>query len=161
MQTDDILILFAELSVALAGFTGVVGALDRRGFSRWPPMRRAYFANLLAASFLALFWSVLPLVASNAGVAPSRTWGLCSTIWALTMIPVNLMFWRQIRKHDVGIPLPAVAQTSALAIVVVLQLYNGIALQLSWPFLVAIGLSLGSGAMAFVMIVVSDPEDSA
>jgi len=121
VQTDDILILFAELAVALAGFTGVVGALDRRGFSRWSPPRRGFFANLLVASFLALFWSVLPLVISNAGVAASRTWGLCSAIWVLVMIPANLMFWRHLRKHDEGIPLPAVAQTSALAIVVLLQ----------------------------------------
>jgi hypothetical protein len=156
VQTDNILILFAELSVALAGFAGIVAALNRGSSGQWSLSSRLGFLTLLAGSFSALFWAVFALVLLNAGVA--WVWGLSSSLWILFTVPINLVFWRRVPEAFEGTAFAPIAHTTALALVVVLQIYNAVVIQLAWPFLVAIATLLGSGCAAFFQLVISDPE---
>jgi hypothetical protein len=156
VQTDNILILFAELSVALAGFAGIVAALNRGSSGQWSLSSRLGFLTLLAGSFSALFWAVFALVLLNAGVA--CVWGLSSSLWILFTVPINLVFWKRVPEAFEGTAFAPIVHTVALAFVVVLQIYNAVAIQLAWPFLVAIATLLGSGCAAFFQLVISDPE---
>jgi len=54
--------LTAELSVAVAGFSGVIVALESRGVRAWTPLRRRDLRVLLQLSGLALAFSLIPLV---------------------------------------------------------------------------------------------------
>jgi len=156
MATEDILILFAEVSVALGGFSGVVGVLGPRSFAQWSRDHRVLFANLIVGAFAALFWSIVPLILLNAGVDPELTWILSSGLWVPFAVPANLVFWKLILVPGRSIPAGAIVQTAALVVVVVLQIWNVVSLRAAWPFLVAISLMLASGATAFVLFVVTD-----
>jgi len=50
MESNDALVLIAELAVAIAGFSSVVGALDNRAVRTWSPFRRHNLRVLLQVS---------------------------------------------------------------------------------------------------------------
>lgn len=53
---------FAEVGVAIAGFSGVVAALGRNSFDSWPLAKRRIMALLLETSGLVVAFSIVPLV---------------------------------------------------------------------------------------------------
>jgi len=65
------------LAVAIAGFSGVVVALEARGVPAWTPLRRRDLRVLLQLSALALLFSLIPLAAYGAAESPSFwSWAL-------------------------------------------------------------------------------------
>ena len=62
MIEESILIVIAEISVALAGFSGVAAAFGRRQERTWSDDERSKLANLLNHSGIALFASLIPLI---------------------------------------------------------------------------------------------------
>ena len=63
MINSDFLTLTAELSVAIAGFSGVIVALESRSVKSWTPLRRRDLRVLLQLSALALVFSLAPVLA--------------------------------------------------------------------------------------------------
>ena len=59
MEHQEYLSVVSEIAVALAGFTGIVGAFKHRG-SNWSAEELGNLATLLRASIAALFLSLLP-----------------------------------------------------------------------------------------------------
>jgi len=57
---------FAELGIALAGFSGIVAVLGRRSQGEWSSLERARLFALLSTSLGATFFSVLPELARGA-----------------------------------------------------------------------------------------------
>ncbi len=158
MQTEDILILFAELAIALAGFAGIVGALDRRKVKQWGFERRLGFSTLLATSFGALFNCIISMILLNAEIRPSWVWRICGAFWMLSSLSVNLLLWNRLHQAGLRVTIVPVAYTVALGVVAMLQIYNIFVLQLAWPYLVAVALLLGSSAAAFVQLVIAGPK---
>ena len=60
MPDPDALRTFAELGIALAGFSGIVAVLGRRSQGQWSELERARLFALLSTSLGATFFSVLP-----------------------------------------------------------------------------------------------------
>ena len=67
----DFLTLTAELSLGIAGFSGVIVALESRSVRSWTPLRRRDLRVLLQLSGLALLFSLMPLLAYPTFAAPS------------------------------------------------------------------------------------------
>lgn len=62
MGEEAALIVIAEISVALAGFSCIAAAFGRRREGTWSRSERMRLANLLNHSGIALFASLLPLI---------------------------------------------------------------------------------------------------
>ena len=77
MTSHDTLILIAELAVAVAGFSSLVVALQRRDVRNWDAIQRLNLRILLQVSAVAIFFSLFPLLLER--VVPQPT----SWRWAL------------------------------------------------------------------------------
>lgn len=73
LQGEGILQTIAELSVAFAGFTGVVVAFGRRP-GRGASIDAHAFVAMLASSLQALLFSMLPFLMAAAGMTEPRLW---------------------------------------------------------------------------------------
>lgn len=62
MDTQSILTTVAEVSIALAGFTGVVAVLGNRRNHDWSPEERLQLRTLVETSLTAMFASFVPAV---------------------------------------------------------------------------------------------------
>ena len=90
IDTSEILLAFAQLSLGLAGFSSIVVALSGSPHS-WTPLDSFRIRNMLLVSFLALFVSLLPVVLEQLSMPETSSWrvslvaiGLVTSIVALT-----------------------------------------------------------------------------
>jgi hypothetical protein len=83
MTSHDTLVLLAELAVAIAGFSGVVVALEARRVSEWSASRRFNLRVLLQVSALVVFFSILPLILERA-IAQPASWRVA--LWAYGLV---------------------------------------------------------------------------
>lgn len=74
MDTQSILTVVAEVSVALAGFTGVVAVLGNRRNHDWSPEERLQLRTLVETSLTALFASFAPSVLYLALTSEPAVW---------------------------------------------------------------------------------------
>jgi hypothetical protein len=81
MQSEGTLVLFAELSVAFAGFTGVVGVLNRRVADEAAASQELRL--LIEYSVSTLIRSLLPLVLWNMGLSELSAWRVASAFWII------------------------------------------------------------------------------
>jgi len=73
MSIPDSLQTIAEISIAFAGFTGLVVAL-RKNDGPLTTVQKYRLQILLSLAFGAMFLSLLPDLLNNFGVAPGRIW---------------------------------------------------------------------------------------
>jgi hypothetical protein len=92
----ETLIGIAEVSIGLAGFSGVVAALQAQG--HWNPWDRLRTGSLLAVALGALVLSLLPVVLDSLGMPGERVWRLSS----VCMLGYGLIYaavtWRAARR---------------------------------------------------------------
>ncbi len=97
MNEIDQLLTIAEVSVALAGFAGIVATFQFR------QQANIYRGHVLALSMIvnislvgALF-SVLPLIFLNYGMAEQSVWSLCSGLMGVNISMFIVYVWRTTR----------------------------------------------------------------
>ncbi len=158
MADTNALELYAEISIGLIGFAGVVAALGR---SRLPaPTRRFRISALLLYGVVALAGSLLPIVLLGHGLAVTHAW-LASAI-ALVSAQITLMAWavRQTRPLlSDGLLAPLLTRTVfAIFLGATLYLLYGITFDrtaLPGIYLVGLSFTLGLGVFHFVLLVTS------
>jgi len=157
MQAAGTLEVFAEIAIAIAGFSGVVSALSDS--TKATGLDRARLAMLLQTSLIAAFFSLLPLVLFSTSLAPASIWGVTSSCWIIYMA-VNLTTLRR-RIGNAGPapdrmsrPLLAFA-FSGIALMLVLQALNAVAMRLAWPHLAALLWGLMMASLFFVRLIQS------
>ena len=74
LSPESTLSTIAEISVALAGFTGVVAVLGSRRKHDWTPEERLQLRTLVETSLTALFLSFAPSVLSSFTASESVVW---------------------------------------------------------------------------------------
>ena len=128
MEGEAALQILAEVSVALAGFTGVVGAFgDRR--SSWTPFEFLRFRVMLGTSLATLLLSLLPFALYHLHLAPGVIWILCSAAYAaylVTIFPLDVRRGRALglfEHPDYRAWVPLVLGGS-VAVAVALQVLN-------------------------------------
>ncbi len=158
MPDTTALELFAEISIGLVGFAGVVSALGR---SRLPPAIRSFrISALLLYSVVALGGSLLPIVLLNHGISAMSVW--LSSAVVLVSAQVAMMAWavKAIRPlvGDDQLPASLARVIITIFMAAVLYLLYGIFFDrtsLAAIYLVGISFSLGLGVFHFVVLVVS------
>ena len=79
MQSAQALSTLAEVSVAFAGFSGIVTVFRRRNPGEWSRLDRFRFRFMVEFSLATLALSLLPFFLSELGLPDSGVWG-CSSV---------------------------------------------------------------------------------
>jgi hypothetical protein len=98
MEEVDALVAVAEISVGIAGFSGVVAALQWR--DRWHAWDRIRTASLLFISFGAVVLSLFPIALNSFGVADPALWRWSSASMLAYLLIYGAAMLRAI--HRVG-----------------------------------------------------------
>jgi hypothetical protein len=133
MEAEGILTALAEVAIAIAGFSGIVVALKRRG-EPWSESDKTRFSVLLQISLSCVFWSFTPIVLYLVNTSAVSVWGWSTGIW--------LMF-----------VLGGIVMIGVLVISVAAQVANVGWLRTSWPHVLAILLSLLLSSILFVRLL--------
>ena len=158
MQNLDVLEIFAEVSIGLVGFAGVVSAL---GWSRLHPRIKSFRVQaLLLYGIAALAGSLFPLILSRFDLGAHVLWVYsASSLLAIqlgTLIYLSLQLRPLVRAAQLPAPIalgvPTINVSSMLLLVYGL-LFAGSAL--SAIYVVGLSTSLSLGVFHFYMLVVS------
>ena len=85
MPSHDILVLVAELAVAVAGFSGVVVALERRSVADWSRGEQRHLRILLQVSALAIIFSLFPLILRR-GIDVPAFWSIALSVYGIAHV---------------------------------------------------------------------------
>jgi hypothetical protein len=88
MTGTDLLQTLAEVGITLAGFTGIVAVLGRRGHGEWEPHEWLRLAMLLTFSFGSVFFAFLPPLLDAYDVPEPRAWSIASAMLAVFLAVV-------------------------------------------------------------------------
>lgn len=94
----DALFTVAEVGIALAGFSGVVAILGRRGAGEWSAPDWLRLAMLLSFSFGAVGFSLLPTLLLGLGVGEASAWALSSLLLALFLLTAYVLVTRRLAQ---------------------------------------------------------------
>jgi len=90
MDTPESLQTIAEISIAFAGFTGLIVAL-RKNDGPMTAVHKYRLQILLTLAFGAMFLSLLPDLLGNYGFPPEHIWPLSSAV--LSVYSVVFLYW--------------------------------------------------------------------
>jgi hypothetical protein len=93
-MNESILYILAEVSVSLAGFSGVVVAFRLRGIQGWSPTELRVLWLLIGDSFLILLFSLLPIPLALANWSQDALWAFCNALLGLSFIVIDLLVFR-------------------------------------------------------------------
>jgi hypothetical protein len=86
MEGSDVLIVIAEVSVAFAGFAGIVAVFRRRDLEEWAPLDATRFRFMVECSLANILFALLPFVFHHLGASPTLTWSACSGLMAAALV---------------------------------------------------------------------------
>jgi uncharacterized membrane protein len=161
MAESELLLTFAEVAVAFAGFASLVSILGQRSSVDHALVLGARMRAMLLSSLLVTGFALLPPVISWYGATPGSTW-LISTL-ALLLVVVLYLAWfvralRTLSRHVgtnrfqryVIMPVLSVIFGGLLSVLVVNTVFRSPAL-----YVTALTLLLSQGGFAFALIVFS------
>ncbi|MEE2703190.1 MAG: hypothetical protein VX614_04130 [Myxococcota bacterium] len=157
MTEESSLIVIAEVAAALAGFSGIAAAFGRRQERPWTEVERARLSNLLNHSGIALFAALVPLVLALDGGFTPEHWRISSLFWAaFASIGIGLGVrsgWASWAANSPGRRFAFLLQLGGFILLLVLQLWNAIAVQKGWPYLLGLVGNLGYAFIHFMGLV--------
>jgi hypothetical protein len=151
-----------EVAIGIAGFSGIVAAVGRRGVGRWTDADQIRLRILLTASGASLVFSFLPFVLVDV-IEPVLVWRLASALVATHMVGITILRVRQasIAGIRAAIGMRAAPMT-AQAVVVGLLLANALWLASSSLYVAAVLYGLGIAFLTFVALLLDswhEPPD--
>ena len=82
MEFENVLLTLAEIAVAVAGFSGVVGVFGRQHSRGDPRVDATRLRSLVETGLISAGFCVTPSVFAEAGLDPSLAWRLASLLFA-------------------------------------------------------------------------------
>ena len=155
----DTLAIFAEISIALAGFSGIVIAFGRRSAGSLSALELRRLSNLFTLSGLSLIVSLVGMALLHLNLDDHTTlwrWGsglifVLATPWLIRDV-VAVYRLEEAEKATVSVPL-VIFFDSAAAAMLALQYWNWLYLHESWPFFVALVLIITGAFQQFILLV--------
>lgn len=157
MPEADLLTIFAEIALGLAGFAGVIAALGPRTKS-WQLLDRYRIIALLLNSFLVLIFALVPLGLATAKLEEPNIWFYSSLVYLLFLLHVPFKFravfsaartYEGFASFPIGCTLLVIELSSAL-----LLLLNVTNYKTAWPHVLALGVILTTGFFIFAELLV-------
>lgn len=153
MTWDSALGSVIEVAIALAGFSGIVAAVGRRGAGQWSAADQLLLRILLLSSGALLVFAFLPFILIDL-LEPSVVWRVLSGITALWYGIVPVVRQRQGSLNVLGIvPLSPFAWLFTASWITTVSLLVLNAVWLCSPSLYLVGLLYG-GCISFVTFAV-------
>lgn len=160
MEPDRYFIATAQISLAIAGFAGIVAAYRDESLHEWRQVERFWLRLLLLNAILPFTFSLAGIFFVATGPHSTEGWRLLSGFAAICLLPYAVMIVRQLRGFAPGTLKAAGsgAFTSymlvfTLCAVCVLQLWNAAVGSVFWPFFVAILALIVGAIFQFVRLV--------
>ena len=154
---ESTLELFAELSIGLVGFAGVISVLGR---SRLSPETRSFrIGALLLNSVTALVFSILPLLVSAHGLSGDVQWTIATIL--LVFAQVGTIVWSARRVTSLSSEeVPNLIRTvmfSLMTLTILYEIYGVVfdIASLSAIYVVGVAVSFGIGLFHFCILVLS------
>ncbi len=153
MEAEGILTTLAEVAIAIAGFSGIVVALQNRTVD-WSETDKLRFSALLQVSFESVFFSFVPIVLYLMHPSEPFVWRWSSGLWLVYI--ACIVAYRVPQLLRVSAP---GSDTSKAAVgflfshfctSVLLQVANVVWLRVSWPHVVTVILGM---LLAFALFV--------
>ena len=152
MTVDLFLSSIVDIAIGIAGFAGIIAAIQHRGLQHWTPQHRILLQILFFSSAMAIVFSLLPTVLRTIGTAETHIWKIGSTgllAWYAFIVPYRV---RQSRKYSAESPLPR-ALLFWVAISSAVQIYNLTTAGLAWPYLFGIFSLIVNGFSVFLLLL--------
>jgi hypothetical protein len=156
---QDTLSTFAEISVALAGFSGIVIAFGRRSIGSLSKLEVRRLSNLFILSGLVLVFSLLGISLLHLNLEDSNIlglWGsaavlLLTTPWLIWDV-INVYKLEKAEKAHVNPTILFVFYSLTVAMLL-LQLVNLTLFKALWPFFLAMVLIVVGAFQQFILLV--------
>jgi hypothetical protein len=155
----DTLTVFAEVAIALAGFSGIAIAIGRRTHGELSPLESRRLFNLFGFTALTLFTSLLGMTLLHvARIDDEILWRSGSLLMVLTGVPWLLVDWRKIRalspdERAQVHPFVIYPFTALAVLTLVLQSVNAAFLGIDWLFFLALIVQLAFAFQQFILLV--------
>ena len=155
----DTLSIFAEVSVALAGFSGIAIALGGRSLGSLTKLETRRLFNLFAFSGLVLIISLLGISFLHyETLASSFIWRGGSAVMFLIGVPWLFFDWRKVASLDSAersqVPNSIFYAFTVIAVILfAVQLVNALFLGQAAPFFLALVLAVSFAFQQFVLLV--------
>ena len=105
MESSDSLTTFAELAIALAGFTGLLTAFQRKQVT-WSDQERYRIRMLLLVCFGIMAFALTPKALVDSAIATEQMWRVPTIGWSLFAMFVCASFVRKIVIGNVQLAMP-------------------------------------------------------
>ena len=152
MPTHTFLSSIVDIAIGIAGFAGIIAAIQHRAVAHWSAQQLILLQILFFASAMAVVFALLPSMLLSAGIAENNIWRIGSgglLIWYFTAVPYRIL---QGRKSGVGMAVPAALLVWA-AISVSLQIYNLTTHGIAWPYLFGTFSLVVNGFTVFLLLL--------
>lgn len=136
MQAAEILPSLLELSIAIAGFSGVVAALQ--GQSAWNGQAQVLLFALLGSTLITAAMAMLAMVLLASPVSEEIAWSATSLSHAALLALVGVVRTLQIRRGDTDFTTAVGVVGASFLVLIAVQLTNGLAFRESWVCLAAL-----------------------
>ena len=155
MEEASALYIVAEVSVGLAGFTGVIAALQGR--DGWHPSDIWRVVSLLCITFSALFVALVPVGLHAAGIGESSVWRISGGFGIANIVAGHIVMIRYV-KPEISNQL-RVYRFLMLFLGAILLLLHLLAILLAafWPFFFALLTILALAALQFANVLLVRP----
>lgn len=167
MTPGDALGIAAQVSVALAGFTGVVVVFGSAAVHEWRPLDKLRLRLLLTMSTLPLVLSLLAILFLATGLRESTTWRIMSALSVCVFSIAGFLVQRQFRGMGAdeinripGSRIVFYCTGLTGAVTILLMIFNTFALGMFWPFYSAIVCSMMASVLQFVRLIALQPGRS-
>jgi|SRR4026209_2539637 hypothetical protein len=138
MSGDDVLLTIAELSVAFAGFSGVVAVFGQRAAGRWSDEDFVRLLFLISSSLVVVFLALLPFFLRLLHCPDAVAWGISSAFLAASAVALTVSALRRVRAVHSKQPF----------ILQVLNIFGPFDLE-AGPYVVGTGLLLLTAVLPF------------
>jgi hypothetical protein len=153
MQPEDLLATLIELSVAVAGFSGVVAALSPQGPSKWSSLQRGFFSALLGSTAISVGVALIGMLLLAAPIATGTAWACTSAVHLFLLIFVIGIRVREFRSSNSAMPAISLPILLFVCLLAGAQMANVALVQEGWLCVSALSFYAFLGLIYFVILV--------
>ncbi len=158
------LAIFAEVSVALVGFSGIVIAFGRRSIRELTQLELRRLSNLFIFGGGVLLFSLLGISLLHTPINPRVLWSSESALVFALGTPWVIFDWRRVARLD------AVERAQVKSyilfpfnvagiLILLLQLANAVVIHASWPLFLGLVFAIAFALQQFILLVKMRNED--
>lgn len=156
MQPADFLSLVVEVSITIAGFSGIVIVLGRRARGEWSPRDQIQLRALLLSSMMPLAISGLGLFLLTTELTVGSVWRICS-VFAICLFgfhaTTGIRRARQSLKNEIDPATIYVLYSVSISVILLLGLANTFAIVAFWPIALLLVWMIGLSLFNFIQLL--------